>query len=148
MVETTRLYTQRSHKIPQYGYGPQYVQRQFEDNLTIDPHLNCQYAENYCQVVRIAFVDISTASQTTFIETTVLAATNVIVDQNKDLAIMAFPGDHTTASQQTKPSGMPPHELKLKDNQPHNLLDEEYQSKKWAVQWNTTDCQKSTEKYN
>ena len=70
---------------------------QFEDNLTVDPHLNCQYAKNYRQVVDIAFGDISTtASQTTFIDTTVLAATNAVVDQINDLAIMAFPGDHTT----------------------------------------------------
>ncbi|KAL7324971.1 hypothetical protein PS15p_212327 [Mucor circinelloides] len=113
----------------------------FEDNLKIDPHLNCQYAENYRQVVDIAFGDISTtASQTTFIDTTVLAATNAVVDQINDLAIMAFPGDHTTYLSEDryiidsglpsttsvehhlnriKPSGMPPHELnKLKVNQP------------------------------
>ncbi|KAG1122165.1 hypothetical protein G6F42_011736 [Rhizopus arrhizus] len=127
-------------------------------NLTIDPHLNCPYTENYRQVVNIAFGNIPTASQTTFIDTTVLTATNAVVDQTNDLAIMAFPGDHTTYLSEDehridsglpsitsvehfnriKPSNMPPHELKLKVNQ----------SKKWAMQWNTIARQKSNGKYN
>ncbi|KAL7322700.1 hypothetical protein PS15p_211672 [Mucor circinelloides] len=66
-------------------------QRQLQDNLTIDPHLNCEYAENYRQVADIAFGDISTTtSHTTFIDTTVLAATNALVDQINDLPALNY----------------------------------------------------------
>jgi hypothetical protein len=113
-------------------------QHQSHDSLDIDPNLNCTYIESYNDIVQVAFGDVSIASPATFVDTTVLAATNAVVDQINDLALAAFPGDpvvylsedeHIIDSpspsdtpveylNRIKPSGMPPHELKLKINQP------------------------------
>jgi ATP-dependent DNA helicase PIF1 len=108
------------------------------DTLILDQNLNCQYVENYSQVIDIAFGSLSTTSALLLINTTVLTATNAVVDQLNNLAIMKFPGEHTTYLSEDehlidselpsnnsvehlnnmKPPGMPPHELKLKIGQP------------------------------
>lgn len=111
---------------------------QSDDILDISPHLNCTYIESYAEIVDVAFGDISVATLASFVDTTILAGTNAVVDKINDLALAAFPGDpivylsedeHIIDSPEpsntsieylnsVKPSGMPPHELKLKVNQP------------------------------
>jgi len=107
--------------------------------LDIDPNLNCTYIESYSDIVQVvAFGDVSIASPATFVDTAVLAATNAVVDQINYLALAAFPGDPVVCLSEDehiidspspsdapveylnriKPSGMPPHELNLKINQP------------------------------
>jgi len=114
-------------------------QHQSGDTLAIDPHLHCCYIENYSEIVEIAFGNVSMmASPASFTDTTILAATNAAVDKINDLALEAFPGDHVVYLSEDehiidsalpsntpieylnklKLSGMPPHELKLKVNQP------------------------------
>lgn len=114
-------------------------ERQQGDVLTIDPHLDCRYIDDYSEIIEMAFGDVSNlTSSASFIDTTILAATNAVVDQINVMALEAFPGDsvvylsedeHIIDSDapsitpveylnKLKPSGMPPHELKLKINQP------------------------------
>lgn len=114
-------------------------QHQSGDTLAIDPNLHCCFIEDYSEIVEIAFGNVSMmASPTSFTDTTILAATNAAVDKINDLALEAFPGDHVVYLSEDehiidsalpsntpieylnklKPSGMPPHELKLKVNQP------------------------------
>ena len=119
--------------------GGGYDQHQIGDTLAIDPNLNCSYIEDYSEIVEIAFGDASMmASSTSFIDIIILATTNTVVDQINSLTLTAFPGDsvvyfskdeHIVDSgspsitpaeylNKLKPSGMPPHELKLKVGQP------------------------------